>query len=227
MSEIENRMELEARVAREMGRLSGSHRRELEELLGNPPDASRVPPSFWDKVQRETENTMLLLLLLIAAESAMHHGLTDQPTAQASVRPWAEEQAATISRQWTDNSKDLLTTGQREWEDRLQKYGEIPRGDVRDRTLKIFGPSRVEGLAVNETTRANHAGGEAAVGQLGGISNDDTWFTAQDGKVCEICGPLHDTPREEWARFFPAGPPAHPRCRCFVVYAIEKAGAVT
>lgn len=225
MSEVANRMELEAKVAREMGRLAGSHRRELEELLGNPPDASRVPPSFWDKVERETENTLLLLLLLIAAESAMHHGLTDRTTAQASVQTWAEEQANTISRQWVANSKDLLATGQREWEDRIQSTGAVPRADVRDRTLKIFGPTRVEGLAINETTRANYAGGEAAVSQLGGTSPEDTWLTAEDAKVCEICGPLHDQPRSQWSRFFPAGPPAHPRCRCYVVYVAEMATA--
>ncbi|MBC9783539.1 minor capsid protein [Heliobacterium chlorum] len=42
------------------------------------------------------------------------------------------------------------------------------------------------------------------------------WLTAADERVCKVCGPLH-------RKLFPidkipfGGPPAHPRCRCFIV----------
>ncbi|ATW24157.1 minor capsid protein [Candidatus Formimonas warabiya] len=42
------------------------------------------------------------------------------------------------------------------------------------------------------------------------------WLTAKDERVCKVCGPLHK-------KIFPidqipfGGPPAHPRCRCFIV----------
>lgn len=47
------------------------------------------------------------------------------------------------------------------------------------------------------------------------------WNTAVDDKVCPICKPL-DNQREQpgvaknWSELFPGGPPAHPRCRCFL-----------
>lgn len=47
------------------------------------------------------------------------------------------------------------------------------------------------------------------------------WVTSVDDKVCPICKPLNNV-REEpgntsnWTEKFPSGPPAHPRCRCFL-----------
>lgn len=45
-----------------------------------------------------------------------------------------------------------------------------------------------------------------------------TWQTAEDERVCPICGPLNDKPPVIWSRDFPNGPPAHVNCRCWLVY---------
>ena len=42
------------------------------------------------------------------------------------------------------------------------------------------------------------------------------WITANDAAVCPICGPLHQREYADWAERFPDGPPAHPRCRCYL-----------
>lgn len=42
------------------------------------------------------------------------------------------------------------------------------------------------------------------------------WITAQDERVCPVCGPL-DQKQVDWSEAFPGGlviPPAHPNCRC-------------
>lgn len=51
-----------------------------------------------------------------------------------------------------------------------------------------------------------------------GDAGDDIWMTEEDARVCPICGPLHGSRRRVWGRIFPDGPPAHPRCRCEIVY---------
>jgi hypothetical protein len=90
---------------------------------------------------------------------------------------------------------------------------------------QAFGPSRVENIAVTETTGAASAAGEIAVDATVGRNEEDRWFTAEDQRVCPICAPLNGKNRSDWSRFFPDGPPAHPRCRCWIEYAFEQVGA--
>jgi len=47
------------------------------------------------------------------------------------------------------------------------------------------------------------------------------WETANDERVCPICGALHRKREGEWGGL--SGPPAHPRCRCGV--RLERADA--
>ncbi len=52
------------------------------------------------------------------------------------------------------------------------------------------------------------------------------WFTVQDGRVCRICIDLHGDEqrlRESFSSLVGliSGPPAHPRCRCYVKYRIQ------
>jgi len=51
------------------------------------------------------------------------------------------------------------------------------------------------------------------------------WWTERDGRVCEICRPLHRKPYSEWSNVAPAGPPAHIRCRCWLEYVAVEAYA--
>lgn len=44
------------------------------------------------------------------------------------------------------------------------------------------------------------------------------WTTARDDRVCPICGPLDGRRYEIWRETFPSGPPAHPNCRCGLIY---------
>jgi hypothetical protein len=58
-----------------------------------------------------------------------------------------------------------------------------------------------------------------------------TWRTVQDSHVCVICEPLHGQTIRVKSPFITrvgarSGPPAHPRCRCFLQYGQLQGGAV-
>lgn len=227
--DLANRASAEARVEREMGRLSERHRKELVRLLGNPPDPANVPAEFWERVERERRDELLLLLLLLFLLSARQHGATDKQAASAAAEQFARARAGKLSRDFVSITREKLDARRLAWEDARRKAAEAgepdPIGveDAREAGRDIFAPSRDEAVAITEVTSATSAGGEWAVKQAGEASDDDLWITEADGKVCEICSPLHRTKRGRWSGKFPEGPPAHPRCRCYLEYAATPA----
>ena len=218
MAELTNRDKIESDFAKRFGVLAGRHRRELDELLGEPPDAANVPQSFWEKVQRETEEEMVAILLFLFIAASSQHGMKDS---QAAATGFALGRGAQVARSYTATSVDR-TANNFDREEIARRDGPLPKAEREARLDKIFGQARVEELAVDNTTAANTAGGEAATAATVGLSPDDTWFTQGDQRVCPVCGPLHRKKREDWQRFFPSGPPSHPNCRCWIEYAREK-----
>lgn len=86
----------------------------------------------------------------------------------------------------------------------------------------IFDPIRAELIAVTEVTRT-FAQSELTAWRESGIIKRKRWNTARDELVCPICGPLHRTVADMDGTF-PGGfdgPPAHPRCRCWVSGVVE------
>jgi len=91
----------------------------------------------------------------------------------------------------------------------------------------VFGPSRAEAVAVTEATRAHFVGGDKVANEIRktGIEMIGIWNTNADGRVCEICAPLHlmkESPGGGWSPEgdFGVYPPAHPRCHCWITYEI-------
>lgn len=92
----------------------------------------------------------------------------------------------------------------------------------------IYGADRAELIASTEVTRAYAEGNFQAYSESGVVQRWE-WRTAMDERVCPICGPLHGvqlTMGESFTGFVPddirirddiSAPPAHPRCRCWVV----------
>lgn len=92
-------------------------------------------------------------------------------------------------------------------------------------------------IAETETQKAITVGERAfwdEVGRTGGGPGGDvapetiskTWRTVLDARVCPICEPLHGATIRLEADFSSSvgalqGPPAHPRCRCFLQYGKE------
>lgn len=218
--ELPNRQALDVEATALLTQLSERHREELRRLLGNPPLWENVPETFWRKVRRDVNDQLSALLLLIFAESARYHGLDDD-TAEAAGRQWAAGQAALVSRGYLETTQDRIRRSTADWLGRMLVEGEqIDQSEIDAQLESLLGPSRAEGLAVDAVTTAQTAGGEDAIRAMGGVSDDDLWITERDGRVCDICSPLHGQPRDSWEASHPSGPPAHPRCRCYVEYAV-------
>jgi hypothetical protein len=227
-------MEFEASFARRLARLSSRHRAELRELLGNPPDPTNVPESFWQQVEQETREQSAVALYLLFLASGNYHASGDiageglNSTASQLLNRQAEfyagRRSSELAASYMATTRDRFGT----LTDKLRRAAELEtplvRNEIEDDLTRIFGPDRAESVAVTETTGAQSAGGEAGTAITVGKSLEDQWVTEGDGKVCSICQPLHRTERPEWEKQFPDGPPAHVNCRCIIEYA-NKANA--
>lgn len=81
--------------------------------------------------------------------------------------------------------------------------------------------SQADLIGITETTRAISAGEKFAVGLAVALlimfaMPVRVWRTERDAKVCSVCSPLDGRKDNEWPAIFMAGPPAHPRCRCWI-----------
>ncbi len=223
MAELENRTETEQTFAAKIARLNARQRHDLEQLLGWPPNPANVPPSFWVQVENDMRNELTSILILIFAASASQHGAAGSSIGTFADR-FAVSRSNTVAGDFAANTRDRLDSLSARWDEQI-RAGTLNRGQVQSDLVDVLGPTRAESIAVTETTVATSAGGEMAAQQSGGTQQGDTWYTEKDGRVCPLCAPLHKAGRTEWMAAFPAGPPAHPRCRCWIEYATEKQNA--
>jgi hypothetical protein len=181
---------------------------------------ANVPEEFWRQVQDDLEADVLLAVLLIIAVSAQQHGM-DRTLSRSFAQQAGQRQAAKVATDFAAHSREMTARATSPASLAAGATGAagaatITAADIAD---TVFSRARAESIAITETTVARQTGANQAV--RGKESIDDTWRTEADAKVCPICQPLHLTNRNVWAAKFPDGPPAHPRCRCEIVYAIE------
>ena len=222
--DVLNRDELERRLARVLSKGLRTEMDKLLDLLGDPPDLSKVPYAYWQSgwkdIQRDVE-PILVDTFISQAESLMNSvGIGSD---------WAHfnEIAADWGRAYSYN---LVTgmegTTRSALEKLLQKNvpGYFEEGltskELARRLEPQFGVVRSEMIAVTETTRAAVEGERAYVQELvkeTGREMIPIWLTANDDRVCVICGPKNEKPITD-GQF----PPAHPRCRCGVAWEWPK-----
>lgn len=225
MAELANRDTHEKEFARKVSRLMQRHRKELARYLGSPPDPSRVPDEFWQKVQKETEEQIFLLLLLIFAASSLQHqpadGFAQFQTEEVERfgQQWSETRSQEFGQGYTENTRSRLGNYSEKW----NASREADEQDTSEDDLnRLFGPDRAEGIAISETTDAATAGSEKTKQVAGQISENDLWRTSEQDNVCPICRPLNRQPRSVWSLKFPNGPKAHFRCNCWIEYAADS-----
>lgn len=100
-----------------------------------------------------------------------------------------------------------------------QTIGELIQ---RIRWGNVYSEERARQIAVTEVTRA-FAEGNRAAWQASGVIERKEWRTNNDELVCPVCGPLAGKVvglDEEFADGID-GPPAHPRCRCWIVPKVD------
>ena len=132
--------------------------------------------------------------------------------------------ADSVRRSIGDYFEEGLTQG--ELQRRLSsdpKLAKLFTRDVKDKLGRVYGPTRAEMIARTEVTRAAVEGERLAADYYlqKGIKLVEVWETRDDAIVCVICGPRDGQPiNSNWTRL--SGPPAHPRCRCWVNFVYPK-----
>jgi hypothetical protein len=130
---------------------------------------------------------------------------------------WAHDYTFELVGGLTDTTRDAVSTS-------VMDYFELGQtmGELEDRLAGVFGAVRAELVATTEITRAAAEGERALAREIAnaGIAMVEIWNTSNDELVCPICEPLNQKVKGDgWDEG--DGPPAHPRCRCFLSHVIK------
>jgi len=239
MADIRNRGRFERDLARILGRVSQRRLNELVKLLGNPPDATNVPDSWWESLDAEMRAALTSIVRDIYLQQA--EGITsgvgigiDWALVNRDAADWARQYTFDLVKEIRKNTQSAITAQLQGLLQNVVGTGieqSLPLRDIRAALAPTFGPVRSDMIATTEITRAAAQGELAAVNQLreGGVDMRPKWFTREDEKVCPICGGLSDVVGDEHNQFKHRRtgrmfdmPPAHPRCRCFVNWEVVR-----
>ena len=246
MSELANRMGVEADFARRLSRLTSRQRRELREMLGNPPDIRNVSEADWNRWEEERRRELALILLAIILAALNQHAeellpAGQQPSDETRTQAYrqallrAQAIAADSARSSIQSAKEIVIAS-----------GELIRtgtaADIEGVLASALGPDRDAVTAATTTTLAQTEGTNATaiVIEPAGYNLVTRWITEKDGKVCPVCRPLHGKVPDLWGLVLDnlvapggvrasaevvknGGPPAHPNCRCYLETKAEPA----
>jgi len=231
MPDIPDRDEREAELAKLLSKwLKQQNKLMLELTLGSnnyQELLNKLPPEFWDEIGAEGAAMLRPFMSRNALDAAER--LLDTITVGVD---WAlvNEAAVNWARQYTF---ELVTGINGTTRQSLQKlipgYFEeaMTQGELRERLGNLYSPVRAEMIARTEVTRAAVEGERSTVAELEkqGIKMIEVWQTRNDEIVCVICGPRHGKKEGDgWTKN--DGPPAHPRCRCWVTHVSSVTGDI-
>lgn len=220
--------ENEMRMAAIISRMFAKQRRRIKDtLLRMMPDRKSLPIGLdMDFLYDEEDiGKLVMLLTRMAIEGASlfndRTGVTiDYTMTNAEAARWAREYAYKLVKGITETSKAALQSA-------ISAFVETPGMTIGDlMSLLPYTEERAMMIAVTETTRAYAHGeleaGKALAEQFPDLEIVKTWFTNNDDRVCEICGPLEGTELPQDATFYEpddyndGNPPAHVNCRCWL-----------
>ena len=167
----------------------------------------------------QLRGVLIQSLQQVAAERALAEGAAlgwgiEYDELLMNSETWARERA-----------DEAVRLTQRTNQTRLQGIiGDVTSGAVlpevaESLATRLFSDKRAEGIAAYETSSALSESSHELADSMrtAGIPVIERWLTAEDERVCPICGPLDKAVDDEWGSQFPSGPPAHVNCRCMLV----------
>ncbi len=189
MPDIPNRDQLEAKIAKLLGKYNRQELAKLVELMENHPTLANVPAEFWDKSQRELVRVLMPFSEVVYLEAAGRILETipigvDWGLVNTAAADWARSYSTFLAGQINHTSRDLIARSLRnsiasffeegltvgELEARLLADPDLMQlftGDVRDRLGRlVYGPNRAAVIARTEVTRAAVEGERGVVAEL-------------------------------------------------------------
>ena len=205
----------EARLIRLLKARLSAQLSALVDILGDPPDLSKLTPEVWSEQNALLVATIrpeLERIALAQAEASIANlgagvdwGLVAQTAAD-----WAAQYSFELIKNIDNTTRDIVRK-------KVEQYFKEPGrtiGDLMKDLEPWFGLARAEAIAVTELTRAS-AMGEVAMANIAraaGLQMEHVYQSSKDELTCPICGPLDG--KVVTAENFP---PKHPRCRCWLV----------
>ncbi len=200
---------------------------EVLDMLGDPPDVTRIPPEWWDTQTGQMIADLRPQMEAMARDAMLGYAAevgvgVEWGVIAEEAAAWAERYAGELIRGITDTTRKVVG----------RKVAEFIRtpgrtiGDLKADLAPHFGETRAQMIAVTETTRAYAAGTTFYQNALAeaGVKMVRVWHTSRDEKVCVQCGPLNGKPEAEWPAEIrsPDYPPRHPQCRCWTTLTLAE-----
>lgn len=212
----------ERRLRRLLKSRLGGQLDEVMRLLGDPPDISKLDAAFWASATGRMIADLrpqMERMAQDAGERLFVSGIgADWTLVAEAAADWASAYSNELVSGITDTTRRVL---QKNVERYIREPG-TTLGDLKQSLEPYFGETRADMIAVTEVTRA-FAQGEMEMAKIAGavgIRLEPVWHTNRDELVCSVCAPNDGKMRSQgWTV---QGPPAHPRCRCWITHRPAK-----
>ncbi len=193
---------------------------------------TKLPPG-WENILEDAEDEDELALLIQLLTKNTQNGINlfgqstgidiDYTITNVEAAEWARKYAYDFIKGIDDTTRQVLQQA-------IASFVETPGftiGDVMGQLEDLgFSEDRALGIATTEITRVYSKGedmaGEEMKEQFPDVRLIDTWFTNNDDRVCELCGPLDGVEVEFGENFYEpedeyqdGKPPRHTKCRCW------------
>lgn len=219
-SPLENRKRFEREMERRLGDAWAGQRDTLMKLLGDPPNLSNVPESYWingGKAIRKAVTGVFESIYIMQAEELARQArlVVDWQLVNKKAIEWAGQHAGELIKNWEHTNRETLV-------DYIQKYytQDWTIDDLADRLSILFGERRAMTIAITETTQAavqSQIETARELSNLYGVQFQEIWRASVYERVCDVCNSKDGKPTSEVGY-----PPEHINCACYVEYEVLK-----
>jgi len=194
-----------------------------------------IPLSFWERelvLLWEDMSKEFIGILVHGTQGGYSlippgvRGLVNELRARMTLVDYARQYRDTWLSYINETTRDFVMNSILKWQQSGEPFEELIK-ILSDPELGIFDERRARLIASTEVTRL-HAYGNYAIWKDTGYIKEFRWNTANDEKVCVICGPRnYKTYPLEYLRPLEEDEerdiqmPAHPRCRCWATPVID------
>lgn len=220
-----DRFDLEFRLAKVLSKDLRDELKKLLDYLGDPPNLLNVPEEYWRTgwklIAKHVEPILVEYFIDQALGALDGVGVSmDLAVINTDAIQWAENN----SEKWLQQAFGKTYEGVSVLVPKAYAEGWTTK-ELAKALEQYYSPVRAEMIAITELTRAQVEGEKAAERwyfETFGSHLVPIWQTANDERVCTICGGTEADPRNKRPVTDDLFPPAHPRCRCRISFIPEN-----